>query len=211
MTHFTEIEKEFSTIKERAGNPPYVACFGKTFVEETDPNYHTSREIGKMLVELGFGVLHGGYTGTMQAVSSGANEAIKIDLNKSLDWNVGVPTVTFDGNVQRTESTMLTSAENIFDRKRILVDSCDACIALPVGGVGTFLEVLEIFHLNQIHIKFGGKVRPIIFFGGKWKFLMETLKETLDLTGQADGGTFSVYVDSLEALKEELDKLQRSQ
>lgn len=198
------IKNEFLLFKEKAGKPRYVACFGKTFVDEDNPNYDISKKIGKLIIENGFGILHGGYIGTMQAVSSGANESIKLDPKKNEFWNIGVPMKTFDADVKRADCVHLTATENIFDRKRILVEMCDVCVVLPVGGMGTFLEVVELFHINQINSKFGGKITPIIFFGKVWKELMDEIKEKLDLKGQSNRDSFTTYIDDLDQLKKEL-------
>lgn len=208
ITKLEEIEKELLAIKEKAGNPAYVACFGKTFVDEGSPNYEISERIGKLIVENGFGILHGGYIGTMQAVSNGANESINLDPKKNEFWNVGVPMKIFDADVKRADCTHLTATENIFDRKRILIEMCDICVVLPVGGVGTLLEVIELFHINQINSKFGGKITPIIFYGKVWQELMSEISKRLDLKGQSDGSNFSNYVDSLDQLKETLSNIK---
>lgn len=204
MTGLEDIKKEFLAFKEKAGNPAYVACFGKTFVDEGSQNYEISQKIGKVIVENDFGILHGGYIGTMQAVSSGANESIKLGPKKNEFWNVGVPMKIFDADVKRADSVHLTATENIFDRKRILIEMCDVCVVLPIGGMGTLLEVTEVFHINQINSKFGGKITPIIFYGKLWKELMSNIKEKLDLTGQSNGDSFTTYVDDLDQLKKEL-------
>ncbi len=202
------IKKEFLLFKEKAHCLSYIACFGKTFVGEEEENYKTSQEIGRLVVNSGFGVIHGGYIGTMQAVSNGANEGIKQDENKNAFWNIGVPMKTFDKDVKRADCSQLTATENILDRKRVLVEMCDACVVLPVGGMGTLLEVIEIFHVNQINSKFGGPIKPIIFYGKIWKELMKDIESKLDLKGQSNGEDFTYYVDTLDQLKDTLVKIK---
>ena len=149
------IKKEFLAFKSKAGKPAFIACFGKTFVNEHEESYKISEEIAETIVEQGFGVIHGGYIGSMEAVSRGANVAIAKDQKKNQFWNIGVPMKTFDDDIKRSESMHLPSAEDILDRKRILVEMSDACVVLPVGGIGTLLEVLDVFHMYQIAEKFG--------------------------------------------------------
>ena len=199
-----DIKKEFLGLKELSGNPRYVACFGKYLVEKSDPLYELSKQIGKLILSSGFAVLHGGYSGTMDAVSEGANEII---LNKpeKKNWNIGVPMRAFDGNVERAKCVHLSPASNILDRKRVLVDMCDMCVVLPVGGMGTLLETIEIFHVNQINKRLGGVIKPIIFFGDNWKELMDDICAKLDLKGQSDGSEFVHYVNSLEQLEKLLE------
>lgn len=202
------IKKEFLLFKEKAHCLSYIACFGKTFVGEEEENYKISQDIGELVINNGYGVLHGGYIGTMQAVSEGANKGISQDKNKNAFWNIGVPMKTFDKDVKRADCTQLTATENILDRKRVLVEMCDACIVLPVGGMGTLLEVIEIFHVNQINGKFGGQIKPIIFYGKVWKELMESIENKLDLKGQSNGKDFTYYVDTLEQLKSILKEIK---
>jgi len=151
--------------------------------------------------------MHGGYIGTMEAVSEGANIAIQKDMHKNENWNIGVPMKTFDKDLKRADCKQLSASENILDRKRILVENCDACVVLPIGGIGTLLEVIEIFHINQINTKFGGEIKPIIFYGKIWKKLMNELKNRLDLSNQSDGNGFITFVDNLEQLDGVLKRL----
>ena len=87
------------------------------------------------------------------------------------------------------------------DRKKALTHFCDACIVLPSGGIGTILEAIELFHLNQLAEKFKGKIRPIIFIGKHWKELMDGIMEKLDMEKQKGGDDFIHFVDSFEQLK----------
>lgn len=203
-----DIKKEFLALKEESSCSYFAACFGKTVVDPSDISYKTAEEIGEIVIESNLGVLHGGYTGTMEAVSNGANRAIDKDITKNKGWNVGVPMKSFDERIKRADSKHLTPAENILDRKRILVDMCDLCVVLPVGGMGTLLEVLEIFHVNQINEKYGGIINPIIFYGDFWKKLFPELLLMLDMKGQSQGESFITYVNSSEELKNALVTFQ---
>lgn len=198
------IKNELASFKKNAGNPKYVACFGKTYVDQDDANYKISQRIGELVIDSGFAVLHGGYIGTMEAVSSGANVAIGRDQQKNRYWNIGVPMKMFDGKVKRAKNICVTAAKDIFDRKRILVEGCDLCIVLPVGGMGTLLEVIEVFHANQINEKFGGVIRPIILYGDFWKGLWQVILKGLDLSGQSSGANFISFVSSEDELKDVL-------
>ena len=46
--------------------------------------------------------------------------------------------------------TEMISTEDMFERKKNMVDISDSFIALP-GGVGTLDEILDVFTLNKIH------------------------------------------------------------
>lgn len=205
---FEGLKSAFEEYRARAGNPLYIACFGKTFLEPESEMYKLSERIGEVVVENGFGVLHGGYIGAMGAVSKGANTAIEKDASKNEYWNIGVPMYLFDKELERSSSAHLPAARDISDRKEALVTFCDACVVLPSGGFGTLLETLEIFHSNQIAEKFGGKIRPLFFVGDNWKPLFEAICEHLDMNKQSSGETFTHFLASVEELERELKLLK---
>lgn len=207
-TSFEDSEKAFADYSNKAGSPAYIACFGKTFLEPDSEAYKLSEKVGAMIIENGFGVLHGGYIGSMEAVSSGANDAIRNDTSKNEFWNIGIPMQTFDGNVARASSAHLPPANDIFDRKKALITFCDACVVLPSGGVGTLLEALELLHVNQIAEKFGGKIRPLFFVGIVWKDLFDEIYASLDMTKQSKGESYLYFLASVEDLDKELKLLK---
>ena len=207
-TSFEDLEKAFADYSNKAGSPAYIACFGKTFLESDSEAYKLSEKVGAMIVENGFGVLHGGYIGSMEAVSNGANDAIGKDASKNEFWNIGIPMQTFDGNVARASSVHLPPANDIFDRKKALITFCDACVVLSSGGVGTLLEALELLHVNQIAEKFGGKIRPLFFVGDAWKDLFNEIYSRLDMTKQSNGELFLHFLASIEDLDKELKLLK---
>lgn len=207
IVNFSDMEKSFLYHKKRAGNIRYVACFGKTFLSKDDAAYDISHSIGKCLIENGFGVLHGGYCGAMEAISNGADSAIYNNLEKNLHYNVGVPMQIFDKELKRSAKINLPAAVDIVDRKKALTHFCDACIVLPSGGIGTVLEAIELFHLNQLAEKFGGKIKPIIFIGKHWKELMDNIMERLDMEKQKGGEEFTHFINSVDQLIPILNKI----
>lgn len=209
-TSFEDLKETFLEYKTKAGNPSYVACFGKTFLDENSPDYEVAKKVGSILVDKGFGVLHGGYIGSMEAISTGANDAIRKDKGKNKYWNIGVPMYIFDADVKRSSSVHLPAAKDISDRKQALVEFCDVCVVLPKGGFGTLLETLDLFHQNQISEKFGGKIKPIIFLGGNWKSLFNEIYKHLDMNKQSRGEEFIQFVDLLDEFKKEIEVIQQA-
>jgi predicted Rossmann-fold nucleotide-binding protein len=176
---FRDMENVFRNYKKRAGNIPYVSCFGPTFIDPCDPVCKMAEKFGEYLIESGFGVVHGGYCGVMEAVSKGADRAINKDKRKNKYWNIGVPMVTFDQELKRSSMVNLPSAVDIFDRAKALVLFGDICVVFPKGGFGTVLEFLGVFHSNQIAKKFGGKIRPLIFVGKRWESFFAYLPKVM--------------------------------
>ena len=197
---FDKLEAEFEAFKEKAGGISYVACFGKTFLEKESEEFKLAENVAELLVDSGFGVIHGGYCGVMEASSNGANRAIAKDKTKNSYWNIGVPMKTFDAELAHSSFVNLPSAEDIGDRKKALISFCDICVILPSGGFGTLLESLEIFHNNQIAEKFGGKIKPLIFVKGNWKKIFDGLYQQLDMNKQSGGDKFCYFIDTTEEL-----------
>ena len=52
-----------------------ITVFGGSQPKEGDAAYAEAYQLGKLLAEAGHAVLTGGYIGTMEAASKGANEA----------------------------------------------------------------------------------------------------------------------------------------
>ncbi len=200
VNEYKDLEKTFLRYKKNTGNVSYVSCFGKTFLDNDTKEYKLAEEASGIVVENGFGVLHGGYSGVMEAVSKGAKIAIDNNKLRNKYYNVGVPMRVFDKELERSSEVNLPAAKDISDRKKVLVECCDICLVLPSGGFGTLVETIEIFHLNQLAEKFGEKIRPIIFIKGNWKTLFDDLYKNLDMKKQKNGESFTYFIDSLEEL-----------
>lgn len=205
---FNDLKKCFLDYKKKAGNISYIACFGKTFIDKKSQEYELAENVAETVVKNGFGVIHGGYTGVMEASSHGADKAIEKDRKKNKYWNIGVPMVTFDKELKRASKVNLPPAKDISDRKKALIEFCDICVVLPSGGFGTILESLEIFHMNQLAEKFGGKIRPLIFIGGNWKKIFTSLYKNLDMNNQKDGESFVYFVKSIKEVEKILDSIK---
>lgn len=209
INEFHNLEKSFSDYKKKAGGISYVACFGKTFLDKQSKEYELAKNVAGLIIENNFGVIHGGYAGVMEASSYGADIAIEKDDNKNKYWNIGVPMITFDKELRRASKINLPSAKDISDRKKALIEFCDICVVLPSGGFGTILESLEIFHMNQLAEKFGGKIRPLIFIGGNWKKIFDNLYKNLDMNKQKNGESFVYFIKSLKKLNSILNILRK--
>jgi predicted Rossmann-fold nucleotide-binding protein len=188
----------FADYKRQAGNPAYVCCFGKTFIERDSSEYAASQEIGRLLVEDGFGVIHGGYSGVMEAVSKGADNAISDRSDRNEYYNIGVPFTVIKDELPLSAKVNLPEVDNVLDRAQVLIDSSDAVVVMPSGGVGTLVELLDVFHQNQLNQKFGGQIKPIVCVGGKWQLIIDFLLDNLDMNKQSSGSEFIFHVSTPE-------------
>jgi uncharacterized protein (TIGR00725 family) len=142
-----------------------VTVFGGSNPTAGSPEYKQAYDLGQLLAAAGHTVITGGYVGTMEAASRGANEAgghvIGITCQeienyrstKANDWVL--EEIRYDG---------------LKDRINGLIHTCDAALALP-GGVGTLAEISLMWNLLIIKAI---PVKPLITIGAEWKSLLQT-------------------------------------
>ena len=145
-----------------------VTVFGGSQPPRDSAAYLQAVELGKLLAEAGHAVLTGGYIGTMEAVSRGANEAgghvIGVTCLEIERWR-GVGANPWVKEERKFETL----------RQRLdgLIDGCDAAIALP-GGPGTLTEISLMWNLMIVDAM---PRKPLILIGPGWRSVMERLFE----------------------------------
>jgi len=147
-----------------------ITVFGGSQPREGHTTYTEALTLGKILAEAGHAVLTGGYMGTMEAVSRGANEAgghvIGVTCEEIETWR---PTHANQWvKEERKKSTLMSRLE-------ALITGCDAAIALP-GGPGTLAEIALMWNLMII-----GALprRPLILVGSGWQSVLDQAYETM--------------------------------
>ncbi len=148
-----------------------VTVFGGSQPVSGTPAYLEAYELGKLLALSGHAVLTGGYVGTMEAVSRGANEAgghvIGVTCSEIERWRkVGANAWVIE---ERKFETL---------RQRLdgLIEGCDAAIALP-GGPGTLTEISLMWNLMIIDAIIQ---RPLVLVGSGWKSMFDMAYVNLD-------------------------------
>jgi len=148
-----------------------ISIFGGANPKAGSPAYLEAYQMGQLLSEAGLAVMTGGYIGTMEAASKGANEAGGHVIGVTSDAIEAYRPVK--PNPWVTEEWRCTTFKERLDR---LVEECDAAIALS-GGVGTLVEISLTWNhliLNTIAPK------PLILVGEGWHHLMETFFTTFN-------------------------------
>ncbi len=142
-----------------------ITIFGGSSPLPGSKEYQFAYDLGKSLGSKGHTILTGGYIGTMEASSKGANEAG--------GHVIGVTCVEIE-NWRKTSHNPYVKEEwkldTLQERMIKLIDSCDAAIALP-GGPGTLAEIVLMW--NRIQIEAIPSV-PIILVGIEWKKIFST-------------------------------------
>lgn len=143
-----------------------ITVFGGAKPQPGEPEYENAVLLGKLLGEQGHSVLTGGYSGTMEAVSSGAASSgahvIGVSCQEIENWRHSPvnPWVAEEWK-----------APNLHERIIRIIDGCDAAIALP-GGAGTLAEISMMW--NRLMIA-AIPPKPLILIGEGWKQTFEVL------------------------------------
>ncbi|MBM4426164.1 MAG: LOG family protein [Chloroflexi bacterium] len=141
-----------------------ITVFGGAQPKEGTPAYEEAQLLGSLLAQRGHAVLTGGYMGTMEAVSRGAQEAgghvIGVTCSDIEEWR-GTRVNAFVKE-ERKKKTLLERLDALFD-------GCDAAIALP-GGPGTLTEISLMWNLMIIQSL---PKKPLILIGQGWDFIFD--------------------------------------
>lgn len=147
-----------------------VSVFGGSQPKEGDAAYAEAYSLGKLLAEAGHTVLTGGYIGTMEAVSRGAFEAegnvIGVTCNEIENWRAVKPNQWVKEERRK---------ETLVERLQLLVEKCDAAIALP-GGPGTLTEIALMWNLMIVE---STHRRPLVLVGDGWQSVFDQLFKAL--------------------------------
>lgn len=181
--------KTISELKKSSGANKFASILGKSTIPSDSEEYKAIENITEILLQEGYGIIHGGYAGgAMSAASDTAKKYIN-ENNLPASLNIGVPQIQHDGLWDRvTDCSFTEASSDIFQRLQI-VTSGDIAVICPLGGDGTELEETIVFHENIVREgmnQYGGhslKMTPLIFFqtknGTDWKHLIETKLKTL--------------------------------
>jgi uncharacterized protein (TIGR00730 family) len=141
-----------------------ITVFGGSQPKEGDSAYSEAQTLGRLLAERGHAVLTGGYIGTMEAVSRGASDAgghvIGVTCADIEDWRKISANQWVKEEIRR---------KTLFERLQVLIEDCDAAIALP-GGPGTLTEISLMWNLMIIQALHR---RPLILVGDGWQSVFD--------------------------------------
>jgi len=166
-----------------------ITVFGSSKPTPGEPDYVQAMRLGELIAKSGHTVLTGGYIGTMEAVSRGANEAgghvIGVTCRQIERWR---------NNGANRWVKEERRFETLIERLNELTTACDAAIALP-GGPGTLTEVSLFWNLLIIQVL---PPRPLILIGDGWRNVIRAISESMgDYVMQPDWG-WILYADTVE-------------
>jgi uncharacterized protein (TIGR00725 family) len=167
-----------------------ITDFGGAAAVPGNPAYVEAQRLGSLLAQAGHAVLTGGYMGAMEATSRGAAEAgghvIGVTCAEIERWR------NSSANAWVKEEW---KTETLVERLVLLMDRCDAALALP-GGPGTLAEISLLW--NRMIIQ-AVPVRPLILIGTGWRITFEALYQSQDPFIREPQRRLLAFVPSVEA------------
>lgn len=149
---------------------PCVSVFGSARTAPGSPYYELGVDVGKALVQRGYGVITGGGPGIMEAANKGAREARGV----SVGLNITLPHEQHDNPY--IDPDKLINFNFFFARKTMFVKYAMGFVVLP-GGFGTLDELFEALTLIQTHktARF-----PVVIMGREfWGGMLDWLRDAV--------------------------------
>lgn len=146
-----------------------MAVFGSGAAPPED--LERARALGRALAEAGYGILNGGYGGTMEATAAGAKEAGGEAL--------GITCAAFSRSGPNPHLDGVVEAPTLIERMGELIDRAAGYVVLP-GGNGTLAELASTWeHLRKGLLE----PRPLVVWERPWRRIVAVLEETPYLRG----------------------------
>ncbi|MEZ4331365.1 MAG: TIGR00730 family Rossman fold protein [Myxococcota bacterium] len=153
---------------------PAVSVFGSARLDESTPDYQSTRSVLRAIARAGYNVITGGGPGLMEAANRGAREG------GGLSVGVNIELIT----EQRPNDHLdrVFTCRYFFVRKLLFVRYACAFLIFP-GGFGTLDEAFEALTLVQTQ-----KIPhfPVLFFGGDFWRDLEAHLDRLQARGMID-------------------------
>ena len=139
---------------------------------QIDPEYiKIASELGKLLAQNGIACITGGGSeGMMGAVAKGVLEA-------GGQITGIIPQFMVDEGWSNNALSEIIVTKNMHERKQLMAEKSDACIALP-GGIGTMEELMEIITWRQLSLY----NKPVVIFNikGYYDPLLSMLEKAIE-------------------------------
>lgn len=151
-----------------------VAVFGTSTISRSDPEWAEAELCGRLLAEHGYTVVTGGYGGTMEAVSAGAD-----NVGGSVIGHTA-PSV-FPQRIGANPFVQIeVTAGSLTERIHSLITTADAIIALP-GNLGTFTELVTAWNVAHVAAEAKAHPQPVVAVGSTWRRLVSSLAAELSV------------------------------
>jgi uncharacterized protein (TIGR00725 family) len=163
-----------------------VTAFGGSRCGPDSAEYREALKLGRLLVEAGFDVCSGGYSGVMEAISRGAHEAGGHVIGVTMEQFKSAP----NPYLKKIEPSA-----DFYSRLQILIRQSVGYIALR-GGMGTLTEISLVWNKLVTNVI---PPRPLILLGECWPGAIDCLRNHLVIS-QDDMAHLSFAADAEEAI-----------
>jgi uncharacterized protein (TIGR00725 family) len=143
-----------------------VTVFGGSRCGPDAAEYKEALRLGRLLVEAGFDVCSGGYSGIMEAISRGAHEAGGHVIGVTMEQFKSAP----NPYLKKIEPSA-----DFYARLQILIRESVGYIALR-GGMGTVTEISLVWNKLVMGVL---PQRPLILLGECWPKAINCIREHL--------------------------------
>lgn len=148
-----------------------ITVFGSSKPREGEEEYNIAYKLGSLLAKSGFDVCTGGFMGTMEAVSKGANEhGAEV---------IGVTVDIWSSNPNRF-ITKEIKCDNLLERVNKLIELGDAFVVLQ-GGTGTLLELAAAWELANKGLM---DHKPILCHSSMWQGIISIMNIQMKKEGR---------------------------
>jgi uncharacterized protein (TIGR00730 family) len=143
-----------------------ITVFGGSRCGPEAAEYEEAFKLGRLLVEAGFDVCSGGYSGIMEAISRGANEAGVHVIGVTMDQFKSAPNPYLN---------KIEPSADFYARLQLLIRESVGYIALR-GGMGTVTEISLVWNKLVMGVL---PQRPLILLGECWPRAINCMREHL--------------------------------
>ena len=166
-----------------------ITVFGSSKPREGDEEYNLAYKLGSLLAKSGFVVCTGGFMGTMEAVSKGANE-------------YGAEVIGVTVNIWSSDPNRFITKEikcdDLLKRVNKLVELGDAFVVLQ-GGTGTLLELAAAWELANKGLM---DHKPILCHSSMWQGIVSIMNIQMKKEGRD-----TELVKAFESVEEIVDHI----
>lgn len=143
-----------------------ITVFGGSRCGPDSDEYLEALKLGRLLVEAGFDVCSGGYSGVMEAISRGAHEA---------DGHVIGVTMTQFASAPNPYLKKIEPSESFYSRLQTLILQSSGYVALR-GGMGTVTEISLVWNKLVTGVF---EPRPLVLLGECWPKVLGCIRKEL--------------------------------
>ena len=148
-----------------------ITVFGSSKPREGDEEYNIAYKLGSLLAKSGLDVCSGGFMGTMEAVSKGANEYGSEVIGVTVDlW----------GSEPNRFITEEVKCDTLLERVNKLIELGDAFVVLQ-GGTGTLLEFAAAWELVNKGLM---DHKPILCHSSMWQGIISIMNMQMKKEGR---------------------------